>query len=187
MANVSNFRQHLRLVHTHRKYVRQMCFKMGIPLRGLLHDLSKYSLKELSICKYYNGKRSPHEECREQLGYSPSWLYHKNRNKHHWEFWLDNQDGADFKPVKIPCVYVVEMFCDMVGASKAYSKKSFTESSPWEYYINKCKGKRLMHVESEYLLEKLLWNYKEQGEAYFLKWFKQSYCRKSYEEGQLDY
>ena len=184
---MNNFIQHLKVVHNHRKYVRKMCFSLGIPVRGLLHDLSKYSIKELSISKYYNGKRSPHEECREQVGYSPSWLYHKNRNKHHWEFWLDNQDGADFKPVKIPYVYVIEMFCDMVGANKAYTRDTFKEDGPWNYYQAKCKGQRLMHKESEYLLEKLLWNYKEMGEAYFIRWFKQAYCKSCYEASQLNY
>lgn len=184
---MNNLLQHLKVVHTHRKYVRKMCFALGIPLRGFLHDLSKYSIKELSISRYYNGKRSPHEVCRDQLGYSPSWLFHKNRNKHHWEFWLDNQDGADFKPVKIPYVYVIEMFCDMVGANKAYTGQNFKEDGPWNYYEAKCKGKRLMHRESEYLLEKLLMQYRDLGEKDFIKWFKKSSCKTAYKQGQIGY
>ena len=184
---MSNLIKHLKVVHNHRKYVRSMCFKLGIPMRGLLHDLSKYSIKELSISKYYNGTRSPHEACRDELGYSPSWLYHKNRNKHHWEFWLDNQDGADFTPIKIPYVYVIEMFCDMVGANKAYTRDKFSEDGPWQYYQSRCKGKRLMHIHSEYLLEKLLWNYKELGESKFLEWFKNCPCRELYVNEGLNY
>lgn len=184
---MSTLIQHLKVVHNHRKQVRKICFKLGIPLRGILHDLSKYTPKELSIHKWYNGTRSPHEACRDELGYSPSWLYHKNRNKHHWEFWLDNQDGADFTPVKIPFVYVLEMFADMVGASKAYNRENFNESKPWEYYQNKCKGQRLMHKVSEYLLEKLLLNYKEMGEKAFFKWFKQFDFKKLYTDNATDY
>lgn len=184
---MSNLSQHLKVIRKHRRYVRKLCFKLGIPLQGLLHDLSKYSLKELSISNYYNGVRSPHEACREALGYSPSWLYHKNRNKHHWEFWLDNQDGADFKPVKIPYKYVIEMFCDMVGASKAYNLNTFNESEPWKYYITRCKGKRLMHPDSQYLLEKLLWNYQEYKEKYFITWFKHTQLAYFYEESPDEY
>lgn len=184
---ICNLYQHLKIVHNHRSKVRKICFKLGIPLRGILHDLSKYSLKELSIYQYHNGVRSPHEECRELLGYSPSWLYHKNRNKHHWEFWLDNQDGADFKPVKIPYIYVLEMFCDIVGASKAYNKDNFNVSMPWDYYQKRCKGQRLMYVESEYLLEKLLWNYKELGEKRFFKWFHWINLKEYYDSNIINY
>ena len=50
---------HLKTIRIHRRYVRKMCFKMGIPIQGLLHDLSKYSIIELTQCKYYTGKKSP--------------------------------------------------------------------------------------------------------------------------------
>lgn len=63
--------EHLKLVHQHRKYVRKICFKMGIFWRGIVHDLSKYSIQELKIAKYYNGKKSPHQQCRDEIGYSP--------------------------------------------------------------------------------------------------------------------
>ena len=82
-----NLRKHLRTIRTHRRYVRKACFKMGIPWQGLIHDLSKYSPTELSIYKYYTGNRSPHQNCREKLGYSPSWNHHYHRNKHHYQYW----------------------------------------------------------------------------------------------------
>lgn len=169
--NLKNFFNHLRLVHTHRKYVRQMCFKMGIPIRGLLHDLSKYSIKELSICKYYNGKQSPHEVARKELGYSPSWMAHKAKNKHHWEYWTDNDSDANFYPVKIPYKYVIESFCDMVGASKAYMKENFTKESPKQYF-DRQKDKRLYHSETKELLERLFNSYAELGEEDFVRVYK---------------
>ena len=65
---VKNYFSHLKTVNTHRKYVRQLCFKMGLYKQGLLHDLSKYSPTEMSIAKYYSGTNSPHQNCREALG-----------------------------------------------------------------------------------------------------------------------
>ncbi len=184
---MGNLAKHLKVVRTHRKYVRRMCFKMGIPWQGLVHDLSKYSLKELSIAKFYDGHRSPHEVARQQLGYSPAWMFHKNRNKHHWEYWLDNQDGIDFIPVKIPYKYVIEMFCDMTGASKAYNPKNWQPKMVWDYWENRCKGKRIMHTESEYLLEKLIWNLYQNGEKGFIKKYKQMkpYLKREYNNGTL--
>ena len=68
---MKNLFKHLKTVHTHRKYVRKACWKMGLFWQGLLHDLSKYSITELKICKYYTGTKSPHQACREMIGYSP--------------------------------------------------------------------------------------------------------------------
>ena len=172
---MNNFFKHLHTINSHRFEVCKSCFKMGIPWLGLIHDLSKYSWKEFSIYKYYNGKRSPHDEARDILGYSPSWLYHKSKNKHHWEFWLDNQDGDDFIPIKIPYKYVVEMFCDMVGAGKAYLKDKWTVSSPKQYYDTRCKGQRLMHSKSEELLTTLLRLLSEcEDEKQFFNWYKKN-------------
>ena len=86
---MSKLSKHLKTVRTHRKWVRKACFKLGIPWQGLTHDLSKYSLTELRICKYYTGKGSPHEECRRQIGYSPSWIHHAHKQKHHYQYWVE--------------------------------------------------------------------------------------------------
>ena len=91
---ISTIFKHIKLVHTHRKYVRKACFKMGLFWQGLTHDLSKYSITEMKICKYYTGKKSPHQVAREKLGYSPSWIHHYHRNKHHFQaHWDENDEG----------------------------------------------------------------------------------------------
>ena len=84
---MKNLFKHLKTVHTHRKYVRKACWKMGLFWQGLLHDLSKYSITELKICNYYTGTKSPHQVCREMIGYSPSWIHHYRRNPHHYQYW----------------------------------------------------------------------------------------------------
>ena len=170
---MNNKKRHLKTIRAHRKYVRQMCFKMGIPWLGLVHDISKYSCKEMSIAKYADGTRSPHAIARDELGYSPSWMNHYHKNKHHWQYWLDIEDWPDkVIAVRMPYKYVIEMFCDFVGAGKAYSQEKWTEDAPWDYWMKACEGKRLMHKESEYLLKKLLWNLKEMKLEKFLKWYK---------------
>lgn len=92
---MGNLRKHLKTINKHRREVRKACFHMGIPLRGLLHDLSKYSPTELKIAKWYDGTRSPHDVARDELGYSPSWYHHMNRNKHHWEYWVFFDNSPD--------------------------------------------------------------------------------------------
>lgn len=38
-----NMMNHWKTIHMHRKWVRHYAFLAGIPIRGLLHDLSKYN------------------------------------------------------------------------------------------------------------------------------------------------
>ena len=145
---------------------------MHIRVQGILHDLSKYSLTELSICKYYNGSKSPHEQAREILGYSPSWIHHKHKNKHHWQYWVDDNEAGNLIGIKIPYKYIVEMFCDMVGASKTYLKDTFTYQSPLNYYLTKCRGKQIIHEKSASLLYTFLKFYAEfNNEKIFLRWY----------------
>lgn len=187
---MNNFFKHLGTIHTHRKYVGRICRKMKIPLQGLVHDLSKYSIAELKICKYWTGTGSPHEACRRVIGYSPSWIHHYHRNKHHFQyFWDENEEGTII-PIQMPYKYLIESFCDMVGAGKAYLKDKWTIQSPWDYYMKMCKNKRIMNDKSIYLLEKLLWVLHEaNSEEDFYKWYKQAvkYLKRHYEAGCVNY
>ena len=187
---MKNFWKHIQTIIIHRHFVGKMCFKMGIPWRGVVHDLSKFSITELKIAKYYDGTRSPHAACRDLMGYSPSWMHHYHKNKHHYQYFLDIESFPDkVMAAKMPYKYVIEMLCDFVGASKAYNrhKPEWHETEVWDYWMKACKGQRLMHKDSEYLIEKLLWNYAEMGEKAFVKWYKQAknYLKKEYNNGTI--
>ena len=152
-----------------------MCFKMGIPFRGLVHDLSKYSITELKMCKYWTGTGSPHEACRSILGYSPSWIHHYHRNDHHWQYWLDDKEDGGFTGIRMPYKCLIESFCDMVGASIAYgATEEDVGQAVYKYWINKCKGKRIMYEDSEFLLEFLIINLRDLGLKKFIKWYKET-------------
>ena len=78
--------KHFRTITAHRHKVMVHCFKCGIPLQGLTHDLSKYHPCEFFVGgKYYTGTRSPNEGERAEKGYSSAWMHHKGRNKHPFE------------------------------------------------------------------------------------------------------
>lgn len=160
---------HIRTIRTHRRVVMKWCFKMGIGWLGLVHDLSKYSRTELSIYKYYTGKYSPHDEARKVLGYSPSWYHHKTRNKHHWEYWVDSLEIKN--AVRMPFKYVIEMFCDFIGAGQAYNKGSWTQDMPLQYHL-KTVNNRIYNPDTLYLFELLCCNLRDMGVDRFLKWYK---------------
>ena len=133
---LSKITGHFVTITHHRHLVRKNCFKMGLYWQGLVHDLSKYTPAEFLIgARCYQGTRSPNAREREIRGYSTSWLHHKGRNKHHFEYWIDffkkNEYGDGIVPVPMPDKYIAEMMADRVAASMIYrgeGKRSFKAS-----------------------------------------------------------
>lgn len=182
---MKEFFKHLKIIRTHRKWVRKYCFKMGLFWQGLTHDLSKYSITELKICKYYTGKKSPHQVAREELGYSPSWIHHYHTNKHHFQYWWDEDEEGKIIPMKMPYKYIMESFCDMLGASKAYNPNNWAPEMLLNYWENKCRGKRIQHKESEDFLDYLIMQLVADGEENFFEWYNdiKDLLKTEYEEG----
>ena len=157
--------RHLATICRHRRAVRHIARRVGIPWRGLTHDLSKFSPTEFwAGARYWQGTRSPNEEEREELGYSLAWMHHKGRNRHHLEYWTDYSPVTkDLVAVKMPLKYVVEMFCDRVAASKIYKGKDYNDQCPLLYFQNR-KTHVLIHPDTQRLLEELLRMLADKGE-----------------------
>lgn len=169
---------HFKTITKHRHAVIRNCFKAGIGLQGLRHDLSKYSPTEfLKGAKYYVGTKSPNELERLENGYSTAWLHHKGRNKHHFEYWTDyNMAERRVMPVKMPERYVVEMFCDRVAASKIYNGDKYDDSFAYNYFI-RGKDKRSIHPETSEEIEMLLKMLMEKGEDETFRYIKEVYLK----------
>lgn len=158
--------KHFCTITYHKILVMKGCFRVGLYKQGLLHDLSKYGWTEFRVgAKYYQGTRSPNNAEREEIGYSSSWLHHKGRNKHHFEYWIDYSteiEGA-LVGMKMPDCYIVEMVMDRIAASKVYQKEKYTDRSALEYY-ERSKSKIILHEHTRELLETLLNMLAEKGE-----------------------
>ena len=156
---------HLNTIMRHRRKVIYHCAKAGILWRGLLHDLSKYSPTEfIPGVRHFIGTRSPNEGERALKGYSDAWMHHKGRNRHHFEYWTDyNPETKLMSPVKMPIVFVKEMFCDRVAASKVYQGKNYTNEHPYKYFAPG-KIRRSIHPETSDLLEEWLIMLRDKGE-----------------------
>ena len=149
------------------------CFKAGIPFRGLLHDLSKYSPYEfVGGAKYYQGNRSPNEKERELFGCSKSWMHHKGRNRHHYEYWTDmNMQTRQYESVPMPRKYLVEMVMDRRAACMVYQGKKYTTGAELEY-LEKSREKALMHPQTVKELRYLLTMLRDKGEKATFRYIK---------------
>jgi hypothetical protein len=157
--NMKKYFRHLKTITLHKWYVMMECFKMGLYWQGITHDLSKYSITEFfTSARYFQGDKSPVEAEKAEKKYSVSWLNHKAKNKHHWEYWVDFTEGKGLVLPPIPDKYIKEMACDFIGASKAYNAGKFSRDKPLAYFAANC-HKMIMEDKSLLKLRKLLEDY----------------------------
>ena len=173
---IKNFFGHFGVVIRHKHRVFVNCIRCGIPFRGLVHDLSKFSPTEFfESVRYFNGKRSPIGVCRRETGMSYAWLHHKGRNKHHIEYWLDPE--CEVTPT-MPYKYAVECICDKLAATKIYKGREYNTSMPlehWTRYGHTAPG----NPRTMAFLEKLFLDLEAHGEKYVLN---KRYMKATYQE-----
>ena len=131
--NLKNAVKHFKLITKHKWVVFKLCCKIGEPWRGFWHDMSKYSITEFGeSIKYYVGTHSPITEAKKDKGYSEAWLHHKGRNRHHSEYWID--ENAPNKTPVMPYKYAAEMICDKLAAGIIYEGKKWTKEYELGYW-----------------------------------------------------
>lgn len=88
---------------------------------------------------------------KKEYGYSKAWLHHKGRNKHHFEYWID-ENAPVITPV-IPFVYAVEMLCDTMSAGIVYQGKNWTKEYQQQYFEQRTDKKWINPKIVEFLRE----------------------------------
>lgn len=86
--------------------------------RGVVHDLSKLSLIEVSGYSGYNFKGENSRES--QRLFDMAWNHHKNSNDHHPEYWLSVGRGGDVMAIEMEKLAMYEMVADWIGAGRSY-------------------------------------------------------------------
>ncbi len=131
------FWKFLTRVIRHKRYVFRWCCKAGMPLRGLLHDLSKFSPVEFwESVRYFSETESPINVSKRVNGYSMAWQHHKGHNPHHYEYWMDRMDEGGF-PLQMPKKYAYEMICDYLGAGQAYNPEGWNFAKEYQWWENR--------------------------------------------------
>lgn len=162
---MKNYWQHFKTITIHKWYVALACFRSGLILQGILHDLSKYSPIEFwASAKYFQGNKSPINAEKVARGYSIAWQHHKGHNSHHWEYWTDIEKGQ-LICVRIPPKYLAEMICDWIGAGKAYNKGKWTIETYRTWYANN-RDNMIMHTSSKAYLDMVYENSTNQASLY---------------------
>ena len=165
--------QHFKTITHHRRLVRRGCFKVGLYWQGMTHDLSKYTPTEFMVgARHYQGTRSPNAAERELKGYSESWMHHKGRNRHHFEYWTDmNRQTRRYEAVPMPRRFLAEKVMDRIAACKTYQGEKYTDGSALVYFENSA-VRDLMHPQTRQELTYLLTMLRDEGEKKTFEYIK---------------
>ena len=135
------------------------CFKNGLYIQGIMHDLSK--LRSSEFFPYANHFYGKNPAKRDPTGYykptdtgdskfDMAWLYHQKRNKHHWQWWILPEDEGGIKIMPMEKKYRLEMLCDWRGASLAQGH--FEKDACKNWYL-KNRNKMQLHAETRTWIE----------------------------------
>jgi len=169
--------KYLSYVLRHKWFVFLECCKLGIPITGLLHDMSKFLPSEWFpyVETFYGIKVKNCYDCARVIGnqcdvngsgidlgycapsckdfssqaYSVAWLKHQHRNPHHWQYWVLTQDDDLPIVLEMPLRYRKEMLADWRGAGQA---QGFGDNTKTWYGTHK--NKMSLQVETRGWIEK---------------------------------
>jgi hypothetical protein len=117
---------YLRYLCRHKWWVFVYACKMGVPWRGVTHDLSKFRPSEFFPYRdyFYGGYPRDAKPPEVQAAFDRAWLYHQHRNNHHWQHWVLREDDGGTKMLPMPDACRRELLADWMGAGRAITGKS---------------------------------------------------------------
>ncbi len=143
------------------------CFRQGLFLRGILHDIDKFYPDEFfPYARYFGKGKFNILRGRNKTGYyTPdtrefkfAWTLHQKRSKHHWQWWTHLAEAGRMEVFEIPEPYITEMMCDWIGAGRAqgnYFKYDKWRASREWYHQNK--KVMLLHKNTKKEIEKRIY------------------------------
>lgn len=180
----TNIFKHFHKICTHKRWVFYYCRKAGIAWRGFWHDMSKFSPTEFwESVKYYQGTASPIDAAKKDKGWSKAWMHHKGRNRHHYEYWVDNHDNGG-KPLIMPFDDALELLCDYLGAGRAYMGKNFSYTAEFQWWKTKSEKPLAMHPAIKWFVSTTLADLAEMEQCGFnpLADFEYRLLKRRYDE-----
>lgn len=150
--------KYLKNLLRHKWFVFIEACKLGVPLLGIIHDMSKFLPDEFFSYARYDFSDDGNNDDKERADFDLAWLKHQRRNKHHWQHWLLMNDSGiahydewdncpcwmkQVEPLPMPDRYIREMVADWKGAGRAYGNP---DTVGW-YMKNM--NKIILHPETE--------------------------------------
>ena len=125
----------------HKWYVFVECCKLGIPIKGILHDLSKFSPKEFKGYCRYQGMggflTGINIDWNTKHDFEMAWNHHQKHNPHHWQYYVQYSEKGS-TALQMPYNDMLEMVADWRAMSIEFNNKP-------EEWFEKNRHKMLLH------------------------------------------
>lgn len=131
----------LKYILIHKYNVAIECIKMGLYWHAITHDISKFLPGE-----FFAYAERFHGDNKNRRALDQAWVFHKNRNPHHWDFWVK----ANGTPIPMPEKYVKQLIADWHGMGR---QKGFDSAI---VYYNKARSRMVLHKETIKLIHRYL-------------------------------
>jgi len=139
--------QYLKYIIIHKWYTLIECIKLGIMLRGIFHDTSKFYPSEwFAYTNYFHDKDKS-----SYWGFRKAWLKHLNHNDHHWQHWTNVDSHRKTIPHEMDKNAVKEMLADWRAMGRARRNKACCAA----WYKDNCQ-KMILHKRTLQLLHSLM-------------------------------
>lgn len=138
---MNKYLENLRYIISHKINVAIECINMGMYLHAITHDISK-----LLPSEFFPYTETYHGNGKNRRAMNEAWQWHKNRNPHHWDFWVKGSG----QPIPMPEKYVKQMIADWRGMGR---QKGFDSAI---IYYTKTKYRMALHKETTHLINKYL-------------------------------
>lgn len=114
---------YLIYVLRHKWFVVVECVKLGIPLRGIMHDMDKFNPNEfIPYANFFYNKDGSKRQIRDKIAnddFDFAWFLHQKKNKHHWQWWIIPKDSFGESILEMDDASIKEMVADWRGAGRA--------------------------------------------------------------------
>jgi hypothetical protein len=138
----------------HKWYVFVECLKAGIPVRGIMHDMSKLRPSEwFPYANYFYKDSTGNPPPTGDDKFDFAWLLHQKRNDHHWQFWLLPEDDGGVKILPMSKKARLEMVCDWKGAARALRIGNRENNYLMSEWYEKNKGHMQLNPETRKWVE----------------------------------
>ena len=143
--------RNLLYIIEHKVNVLVECWREGLFIQGITHDLSKFHPKEfLPYTKKFFLDRNI--DSIDEMKWKFAWLHHQHKNKHHWEYWVVDPNQKLALPM--PRKYLLEMVCDWRSFSRRWGRKVKLSNISLS-------DKMILHPETRDALEMIIKNERE--------------------------
>lgn len=144
---------YFKYIIQHKWFVFLECLKIGQPIHGITHDLSKFLPSEFfPYAKFFfqtDRTKQYKKSDKSNINFQQGWFLHQKRNKHHWNYWVSITRKEEIIPIPMPTKYIMQMIADWRAMSRKFG------GNPYEYY-KKEKPKMILHVKTIDKIESIL-------------------------------